>query len=97
MGSSFSRPSPLRRFNFDVNDRTDDPAAEKLFKHNPTRNRSWRPLPPLKTTLAAVFMLIFGTIFLFAGTFVYFEHNYSNSDRGVGMFVLGLLSECLDG
>jgi hypothetical protein len=70
----------------------DDAVKVKLFQHR-ERKPIRRPPPPPKTTLAALFMFLGGVIFLFAGTYVYFENNYSGSDRGLGMLLVGTLSK----
>ena len=50
-------------------------------------------MPPPKTTLAALFMLVTGTSFLLSGVYVYFANILTGSDRGLGLMVLGLLSK----
>ena len=50
-------------------------------------------MPPPKTTLAALFMLVTGTSFLLSGVYVYFANILTGSDRGLGLIVLGLLSK----
>jgi len=46
---------------------------------------------PIKTTVAAFFMLICGTLFLIFGTYVYVADVRTDSDRGLAMLALGLL------
>ena len=41
-------------------------------------------MPPPKTTLAALFMLVGGTTFLLSGIYVYFADMLAGSDRGLG-------------
>jgi hypothetical protein len=48
------------------------------------------PLPP-KTTVAAAFMFIAGSVFLVAGLYIYFMNLRAGSDRGLAMVLLGLL------
>ena len=51
--------------------------------------------PPLRTTLAAVFMLGVGSVFLVAGVHVLFTDLRGESgSQGLAMIVLGMLSKC---
>jgi hypothetical protein len=48
---------------------------------------------PIKTTIAAFFMLICGSLFLIFGTYVYVADVRTGSDRGLAMLALGILSK----
>ena len=50
-------------------------------------------MPPPKTTFVALFLLTVGFGFLLSGIFVYFADLRAESDRGLAMAFLGLLSK----
>ena len=52
-----------------------------------------RNMPPPKTTFVALFLLTVGFGFLLSGAVVYFADLRAESDRGLAMAFLGLLSK----
>lgn len=51
-------------------------------------------MPPLQTTLVALFLLTGGTLSLLAGVYVFFsDMNYDGSSRGLEIILLGMLSK----
>ena len=53
-------------------------------------------LPPLRTTLAALFLLAGGVLSLLSGTYIFFsDMDHEGSSRGLEIILLGMLSKFL--
>jgi hypothetical protein len=78
--------------NASVQDYSIPQSSRRLLDKRIRISSAVRPPPP-KTTVAALFMLVAGSIFLCSGLYIYFADLRAKSDRGLAMVVLGLLSK----